>query len=178
MIENNLNMKMAHRPLKSLLSISDHLYEAFYAPLYLNLENWLEKNMPGTSLEAQRIRLEFLWQYGINALKIRRGYLLPFGSDAETCYREQEVWSYAVFTAALCYRTASHFHPANADWYKAIFPPAGIQWLEAYPAIFQSWNVYVQQGDNSTAFYQVERRLKRAEQHKEAKLKAVNTSSE
>lgn len=37
----------------------------------------------------------------IVALKLRRGCMLPPNSDAETCYREQDVWTLAVFLVAL-----------------------------------------------------------------------------
>ena len=37
----------------------------------------------------------------ILALKRRRGYLLPLGSDSETSFREREEWTFAVFSAAL-----------------------------------------------------------------------------
>lgn len=37
----------------------------------------------------------------IAALKFRRGYMLPLGADTETCYREQDAWTYAIFSAAL-----------------------------------------------------------------------------
>ncbi|MBN2907822.1 MAG: TraI domain-containing protein, partial [Rhodobacteraceae bacterium] len=37
------------------------------------------------------------------ALKIRRGHLLPPGASAETIDQQQDLWTYAVFTAALCH---------------------------------------------------------------------------
>ena len=39
----------------------------------------------------------------LNALRIRRGKLLPPNSDAETVTKYKDVWTYAVFTAALCH---------------------------------------------------------------------------
>ena len=35
------------------------------------------------------------------ALKRRRGYLLPIGTDSETCFRECEEWMFAIFIGAL-----------------------------------------------------------------------------
>lgn len=167
-------MNDLHRAIKRLLSITLNGYEMFYAPLYLNLNYWIEKNVPDLSPDIKTKRLETIWRYGEEALKIRRGYLLPFGSDAETCYREQEIWSYAVFTATLCYRTASHFHPSHPNWDQTVLPPAGLQWLAAYPVIFDSWKAYLQHADNTTAFYTIEKRLIRSEQYLEAKLKSGN----
>lgn len=39
----------------------------------------------------------------IVALKLRQGSMLPPNSDAETCYREQHIWTLAIFLVALLY---------------------------------------------------------------------------
>ena len=38
---------------------------------------------------------------GLNALKIRQGKMLPVGSSSEVIEEQKELWSYAVFTAAM-----------------------------------------------------------------------------
>ena len=45
--------------------------------------------------------LEHSLETGLNALKLRRGKMLPVGASAEVIEREKEIWSYAIFTAAL-----------------------------------------------------------------------------
>jgi hypothetical protein len=94
-------MNLAETKLKPLISVTPTLYETLYAPIHHNLEIWFEKINHTLPAEAKKTLLEKSWQRAIDALKIRRGYLLPFGSDAETCYREQDHWTYAVFTAML-----------------------------------------------------------------------------
>ena len=45
--------------------------------------------------------LEHSLETGLNALKLRRGKMLPVGANAEVIEREKEIWSFAIFTAAL-----------------------------------------------------------------------------
>ena len=45
--------------------------------------------------------LEHSLETGLNALKLRRGKMLPVGANAEVIERKKEIWSYAIFTAAL-----------------------------------------------------------------------------
>lgn len=158
-------MNNSHTAIKSLLSITPSGYNVFYAPLYLNLSHWIEKNVPDLSLEVKAKRLETIWRYGADALKIRRGYLLPFGSDAETCYREQEIWSYAVFTAALFNSVTKHFDPDMTDLIPAILPEPGLAWLKAYSSVFEAWNHYVENQGKNTFFSTLEKQLEKSRKH-------------
>lgn len=45
--------------------------------------------------------LEHSLETGLNALKLRRAKMLPVGANAEVIEKEKELWSYAIFTAAL-----------------------------------------------------------------------------
>lgn len=49
----------------------------------------------------------------IVALKLRQGCMLPLNSDAETCYREQDAWTLAVFLVALLNNLRSEFLEMN-----------------------------------------------------------------
>ncbi len=167
-------MHNLHSGLKQLLSITQAEYARFYAPLYSSLENWITQHISTLSLEIKAIRLQTIWRYGVDALKIRRGYLLPFGSDAETCYREQEVWSYAVFTAALLDSMMKHFNPNAADLIEAMLPAPGLAWLKAYSTVFEAWNQYIKRQDNTTPFYTIERQL---EKSRKRAMPADNTTS-
>ena len=40
-------------------------------------------------------------EVGLNALKIRKGKMLPVGASSEVIEKEKELWSYAIFTAAM-----------------------------------------------------------------------------
>jgi hypothetical protein len=161
--------------LKSLLSITCSGYKKFYAPLYPNLKNCIEKTAQDLNSEIKTKRLTTIWEHGIQMLKIRRGYLLPFDADAETCYREQEIWSYAVFTAALIHSLKKHFDvPAN-DLTKTLFPTDGWKWLNTHPAIFIAWNAYLQENDKNTVFHILAKQLRRS---RKAKVAFKNTSAD
>ena len=45
--------------------------------------------------------LEHCLEVVIHALSIRRGHLLPQGADAEEITAKKDLWTYAIFTAAL-----------------------------------------------------------------------------
>lgn len=45
--------------------------------------------------------LEHSLETGLNALKLRRAKMLPIGANAEVIEKEKELWSYAIFTAAI-----------------------------------------------------------------------------
>ncbi len=40
-------------------------------------------------------------EVGLNALKFRKGKMLPLGGEAEVIEKQKELWSYAIFTAAM-----------------------------------------------------------------------------
>ena len=77
-----------------------------------------------------------------HCLKYRRAYLLPIGADSETIYRQQEIWTYATFTAALWL-----YCPHNLD-IKTIMPKKGLNWLKRYPEIFNTWLEYLTGKEN------------------------------
>lgn len=57
------------------------------------------------NVQKKRDNIDVPLRRAIRALKIRRAYLLPIGSDAETCYAQQEAWSFAVFLQSLTWET-------------------------------------------------------------------------
>lgn len=158
-------MNHRHTRLKNLLSITPEGYETVYMPLFFHLSRWIEKNAVDLSSKAKANRLHTIWCYSTDALKLRRGYLLPFDSDAETCYREQDVWSYAVFTAALLDSLMKHFHPSVPHLIDAILPASGLAWLKAYASVFKAWNSYLQENDKKTVFYAIEKQWKQSRRH-------------
>lgn len=163
-----------HAPLKALLSITYSRYEPFYEPLYPNLKNWIEKNVQDLTPELKVNRLQKIWDNGIDMLKIRRGYLLPFGTDAETCYREQALWSYAVFTAALIDGLKKHFDVPVPDVTVVILPASGLGWLKSHASIFTPWSAYLQENDKKTVFSILAKQLCRLRRAQVAEKNAKN----
>ena len=86
------------RELKSLISVTPHYYELLYLqPLYAFSQ--LVQQLPHPNKKDQWLLIAL--ERVIAALKLRRGYMLPLGADTESCYSEQDAWTYAIFTAAL-----------------------------------------------------------------------------
>ncbi len=79
----------------------------------------------------------------IKALRRRRGYLLPIGSDSEVSFREHEVWTYAVFTAAILKFILLNVPDQSLKSIKPIVSLAGLLWLERYPDLIEQWNAYL-----------------------------------
>lgn len=80
-------------------------------------------------------------QRAILALKIRRAYMLPVGANAETCYQEQEVWTYAVFVSGLM----GH---RRAELLKTL--PENIRaWIERYPSVKKAFESFESEAVNS-----------------------------
>ena len=79
----------------------------------------------------------------IKALRRRRGYLLPIGSDSEVSFREHEVWTYAVFTAAILKFILLNAPDQSLESLKPIVSLAGLLWLERYSDLIRQWNAYL-----------------------------------
>lgn len=111
------------RELKQLISVTDEQYRAYYQPLI------------ETKIAEQK------YARCLYALKKRRSKMLPIGSDAETCYQQQDVWTYAVFVVA----SLSGKQPLNAldDAQRAL--------LQQYEAVWQTIEQYLKR-DKTTIF--------------------------
>lgn len=79
----------------------------------------------------------------INALKRRRGYLLPVGADSEVSFREHEAWTYAVFLAAILKILLVHISDQSIDELKTILLEQGLSWLEQHALLIQEWDNYL-----------------------------------
>jgi len=96
-----------------------------------------------------------LWELGFElstiSLKLRQGYLLPSGEYIENSHREQEAWTYAVFTSALfqyLYEIPCQLlgigHETNnsvlaVGFAKALMPIEGFQWIYSNKNLFSHW---------------------------------------
>ncbi len=79
----------------------------------------------------------------IRALKRRRGYLLPVGSDSEVSFREHEVWTYAVFTATVLQCLMLICPDQSIEHLKNIIPSQGLLWLKRHSVLIEQWNAYL-----------------------------------
>lgn len=132
------------KSLKTLISMTTKGYEMLYLPLQERLKNWIEQtNSQVAGIESKDTLFANAWQYGINALKIRRGYMLPLDADAETCYREQDIWTYAIFTALVCKQLKLDLGLPSEATMETLLPLASLQWLKMYPIVFKTWQDYL-----------------------------------
>jgi hypothetical protein len=88
----------------------------------------------------------------ILALKRRRGYLLPLGSDSETSFREREEWTFAVFSATLL---KSVDKPARLAVTKALLPQESFAWLHRNHTLFTLWERFLKGDEKKNVFVQI-----------------------
>ena len=89
--------------LKHLVSVTPEDYQHYYMDLIQSVAR-LFQQLPSPCYEKYSQAgdlLKLTLERVVTALKLRRAYMLPAGADTETCYKEQDVWTYAIFTASL-----------------------------------------------------------------------------
>lgn len=142
------------KSLKALISMTTKGYETLYLPLQERLKNWIEQtDSPVGGIEPKNTLFANAWQHGIYALKIRRAYMLPLGADAETCYREQDIWTYAIFTALIFKRLKLDLGLSSETTMETLLPLTGLQWLETYSSIFAMWQDYLSEKSVSESIF-------------------------
>ena len=85
------------------MGLSNRFWNILYLKTLTNLAEYIQE-LPASEAHHHSGRgglLAHTMETALNALRIRRGKLLPPNSDAETVTRFKDVWTYAVFTAAL-----------------------------------------------------------------------------
>jgi hypothetical protein len=121
--------------LKHLISVTPSDYEQLYVkPLQILLDQLTHTAAVKNISEQIKSILILL----IAVLKIRRAYMLPVGTDAETCYQQQDAWTYALFTATLFRK----FVKSDSDPLSQVtqwLPAAAVNWLKQYPDLFNNW---------------------------------------
>jgi len=91
--------------IKSTVGLSQKFWNVLYLKTLINLAEYIQE-LPASEVHHHSGRgglLSHTLETALNSLRIRRGKLLPPNSDAETVTKFKDVWTYAVFTAALCH---------------------------------------------------------------------------
>ena len=94
--------------IRAMVGISKRLWEALYFETLINLAQYIQ-GLPASEAHHHSDRgglLTHTIDTATQALRIRRGKLLPPNSDAEVVTKYKDVWTYAVFTASLCHDLA------------------------------------------------------------------------
>ena len=131
--------------MKYLVSITKSLYQTLYLDFLKNIQTKIQDDLFFKSFEQ-----------ALYALKVRRGFVLPIGADAETCYREQEAWTYAIFTAVF-------LKESDLTDFEKLLPQQGLEWLKSYPQLFTNWcNFCTNEIPENNAIFIVTQRVKQS----------------
>lgn len=145
--------------IKQQLSIIEEDYEKLYLPLIYQFAAYIQElpySLNTIKENASITLLEYALTLSLNTLKIRRGFMLPLGADTETCYQQQGLWTYAVFTGGLletCWQVIANYkielfdknHKSLGIWEPLITSKISIGHFYQYAfksseSIFQSFN--------------------------------------
>ncbi len=136
-LERHPFIQQAIQDIKASLAISQQNFNTLYRPI---ISAFLNKAQPEQSNESNPIpspSVKYAFLRSIASLQIRRGMMLPPHSDAETCYAQQEAWSYALFIAALW----KDYLPDD-KLIKKIIPKMGLSWLQVHSDIKKTLKLY------------------------------------
>jgi len=123
--------------LKNLTDVTQPDFERLYLKTIERFSEYVQS--PNQGMDT--ITIERSLNQAMEALKKRQGYLLPIGAESEVAFREREVWSYAIFSAAL-FKALPKAHRTCLA--KALLPAQGFAWLHRYKALFELWQTYLQ----------------------------------
>jgi integrating conjugative element relaxase (TIGR03760 family) len=91
------------RRMRELVGLSDPQFERLYREP-LSTFAALVQDLPASEAHHHAVRggmLDHALETVVTALRLRRGSLLPAGAEPEVQSRQQDLWTYAVFAAAL-----------------------------------------------------------------------------
>lgn len=104
--EELLNSKIRRtrlRQLGALVSVPHTSFARLYRAPVVSLARYVQR-LPASETDHHTYLggfLDHVLEMVVTALSLRRGYLLPPGAEPEVVSRKQDLWTYAVFTAAL-----------------------------------------------------------------------------
>lgn len=130
------------KPLYQLTGVTRNDFKSLYVSTVQCYVDLLMKEKDSFDADSITIIMDKI----IKALKRRRGYLLPNGSDSEAALLEQEQWTYAVFTAVLLQSVETN-DDVNVE--EIIVPKKGLAWLMRNAALFLLWQNYWQKNETN-----------------------------
>jgi len=91
--------------IRSIVGLQQNYWNYFYLQTIYNLAEYVQL-LPASEAHhhfGQGGLLSHTLDTALQALRIRRGKLLPPNADAETVTKLKDVWTYGIFTGALCH---------------------------------------------------------------------------
>ena len=133
------------RQLSTLVSVSAAHYDALYLVAIERFTN-LVQQLPASEAHHHAGAgglLDHSLEVAVIALQLRRGYLLPPGAAPEDQARLQDLWTYAVFTAALMHDLGKPVVDQIVQLFDSHSKPAGIwePWEGPMPESLGSYRV-------------------------------------
>lgn len=134
--------------LRNLINVTRTTYQSCYLALLEHVANYFNhKYNPGDDDKKHCDKLKTSFNRVIAVLKFRRGYMLPIGANAETCYQQQDAWTLALFSAALvmdCGSDSIHLIPA-----------ATLARLKIFPTLYNQWDDFIKKKTESNNPFQM-----------------------
>jgi len=91
--------------IRSIVGLQQNYWQYFYLQTIYNLAEYVQL-LPASEAHhhsGQGGLLSHTLDTALQALRIRRGKLLPPNADSETVTKLKDVWTYGIFTGALCH---------------------------------------------------------------------------
>lgn len=135
--------------IRSMIGVPEQHWRLLYQPLFSTYAEYVQRMAPseppthaeGVSLLQRALEVVDL------ALKVRRGYVLPPAKEPEIVANEQDVWTYAVVTAALLRDFGKGLYEQCFITYRRDSMPLG------------TWNAWVEPVTRTgCAYYRINRR--------------------
>ncbi|MCI0668059.1 MAG: TraI domain-containing protein [Methylococcaceae bacterium] len=94
--------------IEELAGVPREFYHRYYETALLNYANFVQQLPASENHHHSMLRgmLQRGLEVAVIALKLRRAYLLPHGATPEVIIQKQDLWTYAIFAAALCHDIA------------------------------------------------------------------------
>ena len=129
--------------IRSMIGVPEQHWRLLYQPLFAAYAEYAQGLPESATLE--NLKMGSLLQSALElvdlALKVRRGYVLPPGKEPEVVANEQDVWTYAVATAALLHGVSKILSELRVYLYGRDRVPLGV-WNPWAGSLTQTGSVY------------------------------------
>jgi len=119
--------KKTIKEIQTIVGLQQKYWNYFYLKTLQNLAEFVQE-LPASEAHHHSGRgglLLHTLDTASNALRIRRGKLLPPNADAETVTKLKDAWTYAIFTAALCHDLGKPITDIRTEFFDKSKKPVG-----------------------------------------------------
>jgi len=119
--------KKSIKEIQSIVGLQQKYWNYFYLKTLQNVAEFVQE-LPASEAHHHSGRgglLLHTLETASNALRLRRGKLLPPNADAETVTKLKDAWTYAIFTAALCHDLGKPITDVRVEFFDKSKKPVG-----------------------------------------------------